>query len=86
LINRNEEFRRAWYIQEQIARHPRSGHFKQIDNRRILSHLALKLCKAELALGHPAEARDQFRVAFEYRTAWSEAEPKNVSARSYISE
>jgi len=81
-----DEFRRAWDIQEQIALHPRSGHFKDVDNHRLLSHIALKLGVAELSLGHPTPARDQLQVALEHRTAWSRAQPQNVSARSYLSE
>jgi len=81
-----DEFRRAWEIQEQIALHPRSGHFKDVDNHRLLSHIALKLGVAELSLGHPALASEHLKVALEHRTAWSRAEPRNVSARSYVSE
>jgi serine/threonine-protein kinase len=76
----------AWDLQDQIARRPRSGHFTGVDNHRILSGVALKLGIAELALGHPAEARDRFQRAWDDRTAWALAEPASISARSYVSE
>jgi tetratricopeptide (TPR) repeat protein len=85
LLARNE-LARAWDLQDEIARRPRSGHFKEVDNRRILSGVAVKLGIAELALGHPAEARDRFQRAWDDRTAWSAAEPASIPARSYVSE
>ncbi len=80
------EFRRAWDLQAEISRHPRSGSYSKADNHRLLSHAAIKLGIAELSLGHPAEAQVQFQTAWENRTAWTKAEPKNVAARSYLSE
>jgi predicted nucleic acid-binding protein len=41
---------------------------------------------AHLSLGHPTVARDWFHRALANRIAWTEAEPQNVAARSYLSE
>ena len=49
------EFQRTWDIQQQIAQHPRSGYYKDVDNHRLLSHAAIKQGFAEFGLGHPAE-------------------------------
>jgi tetratricopeptide (TPR) repeat protein len=81
-----DEFRHAWNLQDQIARQPRSGQYTDLDNRRILSHIAIKLGVAELSLGHPTEAKDHFRTARENRLAWTRAQPQNLSARSFLSE
>src|SRR5262249_42511262 len=80
------EFRRAWDLQEEIARHPRSRNYTKADNHRLLSHAAIKRGIAELSLGHPAEAHVHFQTTRENRQAWTLAEPQNVMARSYLSE
>ncbi len=81
-----DEFDRAWKIQEEVALHPRSGNYKKNDNNRILSGIAIKQGAAELGLGHPALARDRFQKALDLRLDWTDAEPQNVSAKSYLSE
>ncbi len=81
-----DEFARAWKIQEEIASHPRSRSYSEADNQRLLSGIAIKQGTAELSLGHPALARDRFQKALDLRHAWTKAEPKNVSAKSYLSE
>jgi eukaryotic-like serine/threonine-protein kinase len=80
------EFDRAWKLQEEISLHPRSRSYSENDNHRILSGIAIKQGTAALALGHPALARDRFQHALALRLAWTESEPKNVSAESYKAE
>jgi tetratricopeptide (TPR) repeat protein len=80
------EFRRAWDLQEEIARRPRSGNYTKAANHRLLSHAAIKLGFAELSLGHPAEAHAHFQTAWENRQAWTQDEPRDAMARSYLSE
>jgi tetratricopeptide (TPR) repeat protein len=82
----HDEFDRAWKIQEEISLHPRSGNYSKADNLRLLSGIAIKQATAELGLGHPQQARDRFLKALELRQAWTEAEPRNASAKSYVSE
>jgi eukaryotic-like serine/threonine-protein kinase len=82
----HDEFDRAWKIQEEIALHPRSGNYSKTDNNRILSGIAIKQGTAELSLGHPSAARERFQKSLALRQAWTEAEPRNVSAKSYLSE
>src|SRR5262249_28891074 len=81
-----EAYRRAWDLQDRIARQPRSGAYTDVDNHRILSHIAIKLGVAELSLGHATEARDHFPTARANRLKWTRAEPQNDSARSFLSE
>ncbi len=81
-----DEFGRAWKIQEEIALHPRSGNYKEADNHRILSGIAIKQGTAELALGHAALARERFQKALDLRRAWIKLEPRNASAISFASE
>jgi tetratricopeptide (TPR) repeat protein/predicted Ser/Thr protein kinase len=80
------EFQRSWDLQQQIAEHPRSGYYKDVDNHRLLSHAATKQGLAELSLGHPTEARDRFQAAWEHRTAWLKAKPQDTAAYSYLSQ
>ncbi len=80
------EFRRSWDLQQQIAQHPRSGYYKDVDNHRLLSHAAIKQGFAEFSLGHPAEAHDRFQAAWEHRTAWLKAKPQDTAAYSYLSQ
>ncbi len=82
----HDEFHHSWSIQDEIALHPRSNSYTAVDNHRILSGIELKLGMAELALGHPAEAVEWCKKAVGDRIAWSDAQPQNVSARSYLSE
>jgi serine/threonine-protein kinase len=80
------EFRRAWDLQDRIAREPRSGNYSKADNHRLLSHAAIKMGFAELSLGHPEEARAHFQTAWENRKAWTQLAPQDVMARNYLSE
>jgi serine/threonine-protein kinase len=81
-----DEFGRAWKLQEEVSLHPRSGNYTKADNHRILSGIALKQGIAELYLGLPGLARERFEQALEHRQAWTEVEPANVSAESFLSE
>jgi tetratricopeptide (TPR) repeat protein len=85
-VESRDAYRRAWEIQDEISRRPRSSHFTPIDNCRLLAYIELKLGIAELSLGHPPAARDWFARALKNRIAWTVAQPRNVSARSYLSE
>jgi eukaryotic-like serine/threonine-protein kinase len=82
----HDQFDRAWKIQEEISLHPRSGNYSKTDNHRILSGIAIKQGTALLSLGHPDLARDRFLKALELRHAWTAAEPRNASAKSYLAE
>jgi serine/threonine-protein kinase len=79
-------YARARTLQQEIADHPRSHEFTELKNMILLSHADIRLGKAYLALGDPAEARRYFSEALTFRTAWSEAQPADVAARSYQSE
>ena len=81
-----DEFDRAWKIQEEIALHPQSATTARPTTTGSFRASPSSKGTAELALGHPALARDRFEQALALRHAWTKAEPKNVSAKSYHSE
>jgi serine/threonine-protein kinase len=79
-------FQKGRDLQQDVADHPRGRDYSASDNRRLLSFYELDLGTTELAAGRPAEARAHFEKCRDLRRAWSEAEPKNIPARSYLSE
>jgi tetratricopeptide (TPR) repeat protein len=81
-----DEFGRAWEIQQEIALHPRSRNYSEADNQRLLSGIAIKQGTAQLALGRVDLACERFQKALELRQAWTKAQPRNASARSFLSE
>jgi serine/threonine-protein kinase len=81
-----EHFQKGRDLQQQVADRPHGRDYSKQDNQRLLSIADVNLGKATLELGDPAAARNFFQKARDLRTAWSEAEPKNVSARSYLAE
>jgi serine/threonine-protein kinase len=81
-----EHYQKARDLQQEIADHPRGGDYTRQDNERLLSHADMHLGKAALQLGDPADARKFFQEAWDFRKAWSAAEPKNESARSFLAE
>jgi tetratricopeptide (TPR) repeat protein len=79
-------YRRARDLHEAIRSRPRSGFYKEIDLKRILSHDDMHVGQALLALGQPAKAKKAFHRSLTYRQAWVKAMPKLVEARSYVME
>jgi tetratricopeptide (TPR) repeat protein/tRNA A-37 threonylcarbamoyl transferase component Bud32 len=79
-------FTTAHDLHQEILRRPRSGYFKEVDARRILSHDDVALGRVLVALGQSGEARAHFAAALKFRQTWSDADPANVAARSYITE
>jgi serine/threonine-protein kinase len=76
----------AYDLLKEIADHPRSGDYTIVDNKRLLSHAALKLGKSNLARGDLAAANRCFEEALTFRQFWLEKNPKSSSVESYISE
>lgn len=79
-------FREARDLRQDILDHPRDRHYNDVENREQLSHFHFHLGEAELALGRPAEARDDFLAALSDREAWLAAKPGDVPATSYLSQ
>jgi eukaryotic-like serine/threonine-protein kinase len=80
-------FREGRDLQQEILDHPRTNDYDANKNDRILGVYELSAGKAELRLGHPAEARERFRAALVHRQAWLPRDPRNgVPIRSWISE
>jgi len=88
-VNGDARAARRYYSQARdlhrdIRANPRSGFYKELDMKRILAHDDVALGQALLAAGRPSEARAVLQEALTYRLDCSAAEPKNVSARSYV--
>jgi tetratricopeptide (TPR) repeat protein len=81
-----EYFRRALELRQEIAEHPQSGDYDDLDNALALSHDELALGKAELELGNPQAAREHFRKAVQLRRTWSQAKPQLEEGRSWLTE
>jgi serine/threonine-protein kinase len=77
---------RALATQQDIADHPRNGSYKPVDHKRLLSGYLVKRGTAVLQAGDPEAARADSLTAQALRLEWTAAEPKNVSARSFLSE
>ncbi len=81
-----EYYRKAQALREEIAEHPRSRAYTELENKIGLSYCAWELGRAELELGHPAAARDHMQKAVDYRRAWVEANPQSEEARGRLAE
>jgi len=69
-----EHFVEAHDLQQEILDHPRQQDlFKSSDHHRLLSFYELYTGQAELALGHPTDARRHLEAAREHRRAWYQA-------------
>jgi serine/threonine-protein kinase len=79
-------YRKGWDLQHEIFKRPRSGEYTEAKNHILLSHYAVRLGRASLALGDPGEADKQFRVALGYRQAWLKPAGNSAEARSYLTE
>jgi serine/threonine protein kinase len=74
-------------LHQAIADKPHNnGNYTATDHHRLLSFYDLQTGIADLRLGWPAEALQSFQAALAHREAWVQAEPKNVTAFSYLSE
>lgn len=82
-----KHFVEAHDLQQAIADKPQNnaGH-SPIDHHRLLAFYDLQTGIADLHLGRPAEALKSFHSALAHREAWVQAEPNNISARSYLAE
>jgi tetratricopeptide (TPR) repeat protein len=81
-----KSYREAYELLKEIAEHPRSGDYKVVDLKRLMSGADVHLGTAYLALGEPGAAASCFEESLAFRQFWREQEPKNVPAESYLSE
>ncbi len=79
-------YRKGWDLQHEVYTRPRSGEYAEAMNKILLSHYAVRLGRASLALGDPDEADRQFRVALALRRDWAAASKQNASSRSFLAE
>jgi tetratricopeptide (TPR) repeat protein len=79
-------YARAHELHEEVSRAPQGKHYTPLKCRIMLSHDAVRLGKAELALGDPPAARRHFEEARTARRLWTAAEPASAEAKSYLSE
>jgi tetratricopeptide (TPR) repeat protein/tRNA A-37 threonylcarbamoyl transferase component Bud32 len=73
-------------LHRDILDHPRGGQRKPVDSRIAIAHNDVRLGRAYLALGQPAEARKCFEEAVACRQAWIDEEPSALEARSWMTE
>lgn len=78
-------FQEACKLRQEVVDHPGDHAFTDLQNNEQMSHFHLDLGQAELALGQPAEAREQFLAAFAEREAWVNALPRDLFAPGYVS-
>jgi tetratricopeptide (TPR) repeat protein len=79
-------YRQGRAIHEEVLAHPRGRDYTAVKARFLLSLGACRLGQAYLALGDPASARTYFEECRRYRQAWTEAEPGNGEAQSWLAE
>jgi serine/threonine protein kinase/tetratricopeptide (TPR) repeat protein len=73
-------------MRQEIADHPRSGDYDDLENKINVAHYHLRLAKAELALGDSLAARNQLNKTIELRKVWTQASPDAPDAHSYLME
>jgi serine/threonine-protein kinase len=79
-------YRDAYELLKEIAGRPRSGDYKAVDLKRLMSGADVHLGTAYLALGDPGAAAGCFEESLTFRQFWREQEPRSVPAESYLSE
>lgn len=80
-------FVEAHDLYQAIADKPQNnGNYTEVDHHRMLSFYDLSTGIADLHLGRPAVALTNFNAALAHREAWVQAQPNNISARSYLAE
>ena len=79
-------YRQGRALHEEVLAHPRGRDYTAVKARFLLSLGACRLGQAYLALGDPASARTSFEECRRYRQAWTEAEPGNGEAQSWLAE
>ncbi len=73
-------------MRQEVADHPRSGGFPELENKVNLSHYEMRLGKAEMALGDPKAALGHFTKCVDLRKSWAEAMPKEDQAHNYLAQ
>jgi serine/threonine-protein kinase len=79
-------YREGYDIQQAIAAQPHGKDYTEADNKRLLSHYAVRSGKVELATGDLPAARRDFEEALQLRRSWMSMAPTNVQAQSFLSE
>jgi serine/threonine-protein kinase len=83
-----QHFEDARALRQDIAEHPRSGEYTDLQNRVAFAYIAMDWGRLEFSQGRLAAARDHLAEAMEGRRAWvKEAPAKELPfAESYLSE
>jgi serine/threonine-protein kinase len=69
-----------------LLAHPRAVPRSPLKNKISLAHADIRMGKAHLLLGKPAEARKYLEEAVDLRQEWIDAEPTSAEARSWMTE
>jgi serine/threonine-protein kinase len=81
-----EALQKARQMRQEVADHPRSHEFNELENKIHLSHFDLSLGKAEMVRGDPQAALAHFKQAFDFRKEWSDAHPELDDGRAFLAE
>jgi serine/threonine protein kinase len=73
-------------MRQEVADHPHSDVYTDLDNKINLSHYEMRLCKAEMALGNPEAALGHCKKCIDLRKAWLEAQSKDDQAQNYLAQ
>jgi tetratricopeptide (TPR) repeat protein len=79
-------FTEARNLDLKIQPRPRGRSYTEIELKRFVAHDDIRLGRALLALGQPAEARQFLHEALTNRQAWAAAEPNNAEPSGWVME
>jgi eukaryotic-like serine/threonine-protein kinase len=79
-------YQKGWDLQNEVCVHPHDRDFPVQQKTIVLSHHALHLGRACLAMGRPAEAAKHFEEARKLRQEWALAMARNPESRGYLVE
>jgi len=79
-------YQKGWDLHNEVCVHPHDRDFPAQQKAIVLSHHALRLGRACLAMGRPAEAAKHFEEARKLRQEWALAMARNPESRGYLVE
>jgi serine/threonine-protein kinase len=86
LSEARDDFRQALQLQQEVAAHGPTSEYSLADNTRLLARYQVHLARVSLRLGEPAVAHTYAQEAAARRKALADANPRDVSTRSFLAE
>jgi serine/threonine-protein kinase len=77
---------KGWDLQHEVYLHPHGTDYPAVNGPVHLSHHAVRLGRALLSLGRPAEAMKHFQEGLKLRKEWAAAVSHSAESRSYLVE